>query len=194
MPEPLALLAMALAAGLCAWGARRDLQLPVWQTLAAFVCTVVTAALAADAAFAPIAALVIACLLVAETDRRLTLIPDAFTLAVLALGPVMPFEDGLASQLAGATILGATFLIIRQACGVWHGVEALGWGDVKFAVAMGAVLGPIYGFAAVGIAGAGTLVVLAARQRNGAAVLGAPFGIGLASATAAVAIVRALAP
>lgn len=185
---------MTLATTLCAWGARRDLQLPVWQTLAAFACAIAIATFAGGAAFAPIAALVLACLLVAETDRRHTLIPDAFTLAALALAPFMPFGDGITSQLIGATALGGTFLIIRQACSAWRGVEALGWGDVKFAFAMGAVLGPIYGFAAVGIAGAGTLVVLAVRQHGGAAVLGAPFGIGLASATAAVAIVRAFAP
>lgn len=194
MPDGLTLAAMSLAAALCAWGAHRDLQLRVWQTLAAFVCVVAIAGFAGGAAFAPIAALVFVCLLVAETDRRHTLIPDVFTLAILTLAPFMPFGDGIISQLIGATALGGTFLVIRQACGAWRGVEALGWGDVKFAAAMGALLGPIYGFAAVGIAGAGTLVVLAIRQRGGAVVLGAPFGIGLASATAAVAIVRAFAP
>jgi leader peptidase (prepilin peptidase)/N-methyltransferase len=194
MPDALALAAMTLAAALCAWGARRDLQAPIWQTLAIFACVMAVAAFTGSGRIAPIAALILVCLLVAETDRRHTLIPDVFTLAVLALAPFMPFGDGFAMQLIGAAALGGTFLIIRQACSAWRGVEALGWGDVKFAAAMGAVLGPIHGFAAVGIAGAGTLVVVAARQRGGAVVLGAPFGIGLASATAVVAIVRAIAP
>lgn len=194
MPDTVAIAAMTLAAALCAWGARRDLQLPIWQTLAAFACLITLTALTSASSFAPITALALVCLLIAETDRRHTLIPDAFTLAALALAPFMPFGDSFAMQLIGAAALGGTFLIIRQACSAWRGVEALGWGDVKFAAVMGAVLGPIYGFAAVGIAGVGTLAVVAARQRGGAAVLGAPFGIGLSSATAVVAIVRALAP
>jgi leader peptidase (prepilin peptidase)/N-methyltransferase len=110
------------------------------------------------------------------------------------LALVMPFGDDIATKLIGATALGATFLLIRQACTAWRGVEALGWGDVKLAAAMGAVLGPIYGFAAVAIAGAATLVVVSVRTRGGAMAVGAPFGIGLATATAAVAIIRAVAP
>jgi len=36
--------------------------------------------------------------------------------------------------------------------------------------------------------------MVAARSRDGAAVLGAPFGIGLAAATAAMAVLRTITP
>lgn len=194
MPDAVALVALAITASLSAWGARRDLQMPIWLTLAAFACISAAAWLSGRGALAPTAALVLVCLLIAETDRRHNLIPDVFTLAVLALALVMPFGDDVATRLIGATALGTTFLLIRQACGAWRGVEALGWGDVKLAAAMGAVLGPIYGFAAVAIAGVATLLALAVRMRGGAVVLGAPFGIGLAAATSVIAILRASMP
>jgi prepilin signal peptidase PulO-like enzyme (type II secretory pathway) len=69
----------------------------------------------------------------------------------------------------------------------------MGLGDVKLATAMGALLGPVPGFTAVAIGGAATLVTLIARGGNQAIPQGAPFGVGLAAATMAVAIVRTLA-
>jgi leader peptidase (prepilin peptidase) / N-methyltransferase len=194
MPDTVALAALAIAASLSAWGARRDLQMPLWLTFAAFACATATATLTGGASLAPIAALVLVCLLIAETDRRHNLIPDVFTLALLALAFVMPFGDDIPTRLIGAVALGATFLLIRQACSTWRGVEALGWGDVKLAVVMGAVLGPIYGFAAVAIAGVATLLAVAVRMRGGAILLGAPFGIGLAAATSIMAILRVILP
>lgn len=194
MPSTIALIALAIAAALSAIGARRDLQLPVWQTIAAFVAITAAATLALGPAFAPVAGLLIVCVLIAETDRRHHLIPDLFTLAILTLAFAGPFGDDALTQLIGAATLGVTFFVIRQACTAWRGAEALGWGDVKLAAAMGAVLGPIHGFAAVAIAGAATLLVVSIRQRNGAIAIGAPFGIGLAAATVAVALLRAIAP
>lgn len=193
MPSTIALAAMLTATVLCAWGARRDLHLPLWQTIAAFAAVLAATTLTIGAPHAPIAALVGVCLFIAEADRRHHLIPDMFTLAVLALAFAMPFGDDMMAHLIGAAALGGTFALIREACGVWRGVEALGWGDVKLAAAMGAVLGPVHGFAAVAIAGAATLLVVTVRMRGGAVVAGAPFGIGLATATAAVAIIRAIA-
>lgn len=191
-PSIIVLTACAL---LCAWGARRNLNAPAWATLAVFALAVVVTGWAFGAAYASIAALAITCALIVETDRRHHLIPDVFTLSVLMLAFVMPFGDPRTVQLLGAAALGGTFLIIREAGSAWRGAEALGWGDVKLAAAMGAVLGPIHGFAAVAVAGAATLLMVAVRPRSdGAIALGAPFGIGLAAATAAVAILRAVAP
>lgn len=194
MLDMAALVALTLAASLSAWGARRDLQMPLSLTLAAFVCATAAATLVGSNSLAPIAALVLVCLLIAETDRRHTLIPDMFTLAIFALAFVMPFGDDIATRLIGAVALGGTFLLIRQACSAWRGVDALGWGDLKLATAMGAVLGPTYGFAAVAIAGVATLLAVTIRVRGGAIVVGAPFGIGLATATSVVAILRAGMP
>ncbi len=193
MPDAATFTMLAVAAALSAWAARRDLQLPVWLTIATFAGGSLTTSLAFGPQFAPIGALAISCLLVAEADRRHQLIPDFLTLAVLALAVIMPFGDGGGTRVIGAAALGATFLIIRQAISALRGAEALGWGDVKFATAMGAVLGPIYGFSAVAVAGLATLLVITVRARGGTAAIGAPFGIGLATATAAVAFVRAMA-
>lgn len=191
MPSIAALAAMTIAALLSAWGARRDLQLPMWVTFAAHACAAGFVSLALGPGFAPLACLTIICLLIIETDRRHQLIPDTFTLAVLALALVAPFGDSAQTQVLGAAALGLTFLLIRQTLTAMRGAEALGWGDVKLAVAMGALLGPYYGFAAVALAGAATLFVMVARAGREAIALGAPFGIGLAAATAAVAIIRA---
>lgn len=194
MPSTVAFAAMTIAALLSAWGARRDLQLPIWTTLAAYACAASFVSLAHGPGFAPLACLTITCLLIIESDRRHHLIPDMFTLAVLALAVVAPFGDSAQTRILGAASLGLTFILIRQALTALRGVEALGWGDVKLAVAMGAMLGPFYGFAAVAVAGAATLVVMVASAGRGAIALGAPFGIGLAAATAAVACIRAAMP
>lgn len=195
MPSAAAIAAMTIAALLCAAGARRDLQLPLWATLAAHVCAIGFVSFFLESTLAPLACHAITCLLIIETDRRHQLIPDTFTLAILAIAFVAPFGDSVQTRIFGATGLGLTFLLIRQTLTAMRGVEALGWGDVKLAVAMGAVLGPFYGFAAVAIAGAATLMVMVARARGaGVVALGAPFGIGLAAATAAVAIIRAALP
>ena len=188
-----ALVTIAVAIVLCARGARRDLGVPMWLTVVAFGAASWATVLVAGAAYAPLAVLMLACVLILETDRRSQIIPDVFTASILALSFVMPFGDDVATRFIGALVLGAMFLVIRQACTTWRGVEALGWGDVKLAAAMGAVLGPSHGFAAVAIAGAATLLTVAVRMRGGAVVVGAPFGIGLAAATIAVSLARAVA-
>lgn len=194
MPIPVIFAVVAISMVLSSWAAQRDLQVPAYLTIAAFASAAAIAYAAFDVSFTPIAALTIACLLIAEVDRRHQLIPDLLTLAVFTLAFVMPFGDDAATRVIGAVALGATFLIIRQTCSVLRGVEALGLGDVKFAAAMGAVLGPIFGFVAVAVAGVATLLVVTARARGGAIAAGAPFGIGLATATATVAILRVVLP
>lgn len=193
MSPAVVIVAIGIATALSARAARDDLQLPVWVTVTAFLLPAVAVWFAIGWMFSPIAALVITCLLISETDRRHQLIPNLLVLAVLSLAFVLPFADGTVVRMLGAMALGTTFALIRQMCTALRGVEALGWGDVKLAVAMGAVLGPIFGFVAVAVAGAATLLVLTARISGGGAIAtGAPFGIGLAAATAAIAIVRAV--
>ncbi len=194
MLSAVALSVITIAGLLCTWAARRDLQLPGWATAAVYACATIFTVLAIGPTLTPLAGLTVACLLIIETDRRHQLIPDPLTLAVLLLALVAPFGDSAQTRVLGAASLGLSFLLIRQTLTTLRGVEALGWGDVKFAAAMGAMLGPFYGFAAVAVAGAATILVMVARARGGAVALGAPFGIGLAAATAAVAIIRVALP
>lgn len=195
MSPALVIIAVGIAAALSARASRDDLQLPVWLTITMFLAATVVVWFAIGWMFSPIAALAITCLLISETDRRHQLIPNLLVLAVLALALVMPFGDESLVRVLGVAALGLAFLLIRQICTALRGVEALGWGDVKLAAAMGAVLGPTFGFVAVALAGAATLIVLTVRMgAGGALATGAPFGIGLATATVAVAIFRAIAP
>ena len=194
MPAALSIAPVIVATLLCAWGAKRDLGLPIWLTLVTFAAATGAIVISVGPNFAPLAALALTCALIIETDRRLQIIPDAFTLSIAALAVATPFPDDNATRLLGALVLGATFLAVRQMCTARRGAEALGWGDVKLAAAMGAALGPVYGFAAVAIAGVATLATLGARMRDGAIAVGAPFGIGLAAATIAVSLIRVLAP
>ena len=99
MPTAASLIAMATAALLCAWGARRDLQFPTALTLLAFVCTGGAASLLFGGAYAPVAALTVTCLLIAEADRRHHLIPDMFTLAVLIFSFALPCADESGARL-----------------------------------------------------------------------------------------------
>jgi leader peptidase (prepilin peptidase) / N-methyltransferase len=186
--------AVAIAAGLCAVGARRDLGAHPLVVLAIYCAVCSCAWLLFGTALALTAAVGMVCLLIIETDRRLNLIPDTLVLAMLALSIATPFAGSPASSLIGAVVLGLTFLVVRQVGAARYGREAMGLGDVKLATAMGALLGPVPGFAAVAIGGAATLVTLIARGGNQAIPQGAPFGVGLAAATMAVAIVRTLAP
>lgn len=192
MIDTLSVITLTVVTLLTAWGARRDLQIPLWVTLCAFFVVVILSILTIGPAFASLGALILICLMIIETDRRHHLIPDAFTIALFALALVMPFDDDLQTQTLGAVTLGALFMATRYAFAARGGAEALGLGDVKLAAAIGAVLGPVHAFYAVFIAGLATILVVAVRNRGGVVSVGAPFGVGLAAATAAIAILRAL--
>jgi len=185
---------LSLVALLTAWGARRDLEVPLWVSFCAFVTVTCVCMFTLGPASASLGALALVCLLIIETDRRHYLIPDALTLALLVLGFVLPFDDDLQTRALGAAALGGVFLATRQIFASRGGSEALGLGDVKLAGAIGGALGPVYGFYVVLIAGLATMLVVAIRVRGGALAVGAPFGVGLAAATAATALIRALAP
>jgi leader peptidase (prepilin peptidase)/N-methyltransferase len=182
--DALTIAALLLAAPFILRGAQRDLQLPMWLTFCLLLGASILPTFPLGLAYAPIGAVVCICLLIVETDRRHHLIPDAFLTALLVLAPVMPFGGDLAWRALGAGVLGGAFYLTRQVFNARRGVDTLGLGDVKLAAVMGALLGPLPGFYAVGIAGVATLLVVAARTRGVATTAGAPFGVGLGAATA----------
>ncbi|WP_135210595.1 A24 family peptidase [Vitreimonas flagellata] len=192
MIDTLSVIILTVVTLLTAWGARRDLRIPLWTTLSAFAVALSLSIHAIGPAFASLGVLILICLMIIETDRRHHLIPDTFTIALFALALVMPFDDDLQAQTLGAVVLGALFLATRYAFAARGSAEALGLGDVKLAAAIGAVLGPVHAFYAVFIAGLATILVVAVRNRGGVVSVGAPFGVGLAAATAAIAVLRAL--
>lgn len=193
MPDAYTFAAVTVAALLGAWAAKRDLQLRVSVTLALFATASLAVTISMGVAFLSLAALILICLFIVETDRRHQLIPDALVIAIVVLSFVAPFSDAIETRIFGALALGGTFFLLRFGGTKLRRVEALGLGDVKLAAAMGALLGPLYGFAAVAIAGLATIAVVGANMRGGVAVAGAPFGIGLAAATIAVSLIRTFA-
>lgn len=137
---------------------------------------------------ASIAALAVLCAAIVETDARLNLIPDTLVAPVAAIALAMPNTLPLTDKIVSALLLGLLFLAVRQAYEYWRKEEGLGLGDVKLAMAMGAVLGAERALIAVAAAAAITAgYVLWRMPRED----GAPFGVGLAAATAAAALVGA---
>lgn len=189
----------ALAAGvLAALAAREDLGVPLrWGAPLIFAALgsifLLSTALAAPPLLAlALAPLVVVCALIAEIDRRSYLIPDLLVAALACIAALFPLASP-GDALLGALSLGALFLAVRQGFARAGRTEALGLGDVKFAAAMGAILGLQLGLIAVALAGLATIVVAAPaalHARQGAAAIKAPFGVGLAAALAAVSVVR----
>lgn len=189
----------ALAAGiLAALAAREDLGTPLRWGAPLIFAAIGSAALLATALAAPpplalaMAPLVLVCALIAEIDRRSYLIPDLLVAALCCIAVVFPIATP-GDALVGALSLGALFLAVREGFARAGRTEALGLGDVKLATAIGAILGLQFGLVAVAFAGLATLAVAAPaalHARQSAAAIKAPFGVGLAAALAAVAIVR----
>lgn len=137
---------------------------------------------------AAIAALAILCAAIVETDARLNLIPDTLVAPLFVIALVMPNALPLADKVVSALLLGLLFLAVRQCYEFWRKQEGLGLGDVKLAMAMGAVLGAERALIAVAAAAVITAGYVLWRMPKDD---GAPFGVGLASATAAAALVGA---
>jgi len=80
---------------------------------------------------------VVVCFLAAVSDIRTKRIPDYLTLTALALGLLLSVSGGgysFAGAVMAVVLLGGLFTLFAAAGG-------LGWGDVKLAAAVGALLG-----------------------------------------------------
>ncbi len=125
-------------------------------------------------------------LALAVFDARTLLIPDLYSAAVALAGCVGPLSAGWPTALAGAGVGAVMLAAVRWAVGRAVGREAMGWGDVKLAAALGALLGPLgllWTVAAAATAGAAAALLL----RRGGAPARIPFGAFLAPAGLAVA-------
>ncbi len=194
------LLALATASGATALAIaamRRELAMSRFAAISAAVlyaslCAASLVALGADVSTAVVmAALIGVCVLVGEIDRRSHIIPDTLVLAVALLALSAPFGDPGLTQMLGGAFLGALFYVVHGGFSLAGREDALGLGDVKFAAALGAFLGPYYGLMAVVFAGGATIAALLVKPRTAPSVaLGAPFGIGLSAALCVVAAFR----
>ena len=133
-------------------------------------------------------------LALAVTDWERMVLPDALTLPGAALGLLLsgPRADlDFVTSAAGA-LLGATLLFVLRALWLrFRGVEAVGLGDVKLLLLIGAFLGPAPALGAVALAAAlGVLVagplLLLGRIRRDTPL---PFGTLLALGAGAVFVV-----
>jgi leader peptidase (prepilin peptidase) / N-methyltransferase len=197
---PLALAIAALAACLAGFVTRRELGGDARATLLAQFVVVAASTLCARL-FGPdltaslyLGALVVLCLAVVRIDAKLLIIPDTLVIGLCAIALLAPFRPPLLEQAIGAVAMGLLFTGVRQAYFALRGIEGLGLGDVKLAIAIGAVLGAETAFIATGLAAACTAAWLALHARASATTpqcvltTKAPFGVGLASALAVVAI------
>jgi len=99
-------------------------------------------------------------------DLEHQLLPDVLTYPAIVLGVAGALAGGLTTPLAsalGLVVGGGIPAVVIVLYKAFRGIEGMGWGDVKYLAAIGAVLGV-----------QGCLWVLIV-----AAVLGAAFGIGL---------------
>lgn len=161
---------------------------PAWPVGAAAMAGLLLAAglaalaIGADGAWerAERALLVQTALALAVFDARHLLIPDLFCAAFALAGLAGPLSPGLPAALAGAAAGAGLTAGVRAAAGRTLGREAMGWGDVKLAAALGALLGPVSLLWALAVAaGLAAAVGLARRGRGEAASLTA-FGAWLA--------------
>jgi prepilin signal peptidase PulO-like enzyme (type II secretory pathway) len=192
-------LAALLASGLASCVLRRELGAgavlaavaPIaFMTCLGFALLTLGAPLAIAA---PVAAITAVCVLIGEIDRRHEIIPDVLVVAMLALAAVAPFEDHALVRVFGALFIGALFYAIHAGFSLAGREDALGLGDVKLALAVGAFHGAYWGLVSIALAGIGTIAAMAATyamSRNQSAMIGAPFGVGLAAATCVVGAFR----
>jgi leader peptidase (prepilin peptidase)/N-methyltransferase len=132
-----------------------------------------------------------AMIVLAVTDLRERLLPNAITYPGIMVGLVcsLLLPPGLVSALLGAALFSGVLFLVGEAVSWWLGREALGFGDVKMAAMIGAFLGwPLAAltFALVGVVGTAIalVVVLITRDRY--------YEIPLGTMLAAAAVIAAL--
>lgn len=119
-------------------------------------------------------------------DLRLRLIADLYSLAVALAAVAGGLAPGWPAALAGAGVGAGLLAGVRALVGARLGREAMGWGDVKLAAALGLVLGPLPLLWTVAVAAAaGAAAGLLAGRGGGEPRI--PFGALLAPAGAAAA-------
>ena len=117
---------------------------------------------------------------VAWLDIRRRLIADLYSVAVAALALATGPPLGWLAALGGAALGAGLLAGVRAAMGARLGREAMGWGDVKLAAALGLLLGPVLLLWTVAIAaGLGAAAGLVMR-RSGDREPRIPFGALLA--------------
>ncbi|MDB5439461.1 MAG: pilD [Caulobacteraceae bacterium] len=138
---------------------------------------------------ASLAAVLMILAMIAYVDGRFLVIPDlcSILIALLALAP--PFALPLSQALAGAGLCGGLLWAVAWGYKRYSGIDGMGFGDVKLAAAIGALLGVQHGLlaiclAAVGAAAGGIVVgrIRPRTEEDGPALI--PYGAALAAAGA----------
>ena len=196
--EHLPAAAAAIAATwLAIWVAARELSTAVgggYVAIGLFVLVSFWLAGAGLAASLWLCGIAVICVGIGEIDARKGIIPDTLVAGLVVLAVITPFAPALASQASGAAICGGLFWTVRWSYFRLRDHEGLGFGDVKLAAAMGALLGAEAALLAVAGAAAATAFWLLLQRMaadptdNGGRA--APLGVGLATATAATAALR----
>lgn len=142
-----------------------------------------------DLARAELAAALMALAMVAYVDARFLVIPDLCSVVIAGLALAPPLALPLTQALAGAALCAGLLWGVAWGYKRYSGIDGMGFGDVKLAGAVGALLGMQHGLwaiclAAVGAAAGGVLVgrVHPRPAEEGPALI--PYGAALAAAGA----------
>jgi leader peptidase (prepilin peptidase)/N-methyltransferase len=125
---------------------------------------------------------------VVYSDFSFLVIPDLYSVVLLLVAVLAPWRFSLQEALFGALVCGGLLAILAF---IWRSmthVEGLGFGDVKLAAVVGALLGAQPGLFAISVS-AGVAAVLAllvrAIRRDKEAEMLVPYGAALGLAAAA---------
>jgi prepilin signal peptidase PulO-like enzyme (type II secretory pathway) len=123
---------------------------------------------------------------IAYSDFRFLIIPDLYSATLALIGLVGVLSPGLWPALAGAAICGGLLALVAWAFRRQTQVEGMGFGDVKLAAAIGALLGPQMGLWAVAASALiGALIgAVWANMRKGDGPVLLPYGAALALVSA----------
>jgi leader peptidase (prepilin peptidase)/N-methyltransferase len=143
-----------------------------------------------------LALVIMALCAVTYADLRFLIIPDLYAAIIAAPALAGPLSPGLAQAALGAVVCGGLLFAIAWLWKRLSQVEGIGFGDVKLAAALGALLGAQYGLWAITASAAGGAAVgltLQALRRDRQEPLLFPYGAALALAGGMFLIWRSLA-